>query len=42
MSFLNLWHKARANVLRGRYEDLRSRIDAADPAAKAACFGVVK
>ena len=42
MSFLNLWHEARANVLRRRYEDLRPRIDAADPAAKAACFGVVK
>ena len=42
MNFLNLWHEARANVLRRRYEDLRPRIDAADPAAKAACFGVVK
>jgi hypothetical protein len=42
MKFLNLWREARANVLRRRYEGLRRRIDAADPAAKAACFGVVK
>lgn len=42
MKFLNLWHEARANVLRRRYEGLRSRIDAADPTAKSACFGVVK
>ena len=42
MSFLNLWHEARANVLRRRYEGLKPRIDAADPAAKSACFGVVK
>ena len=42
MKFPNLWHEARANVLRRRYEDLRPRIDAADPVAKSACFGVVK
>jgi hypothetical protein len=42
MKFLNLWHEARANVLCRRYEGLRSRIDAADPAEKSACFGVVK
>jgi hypothetical protein len=42
MKFLNLWREARANVLRRRYEGLRSRIDAADPTAKSACFGVVK
>ena len=39
---MNLWREARANVLRRRYEGLRRRIEAADPAAKAACFGVVK
>ena len=42
MKFLNLWHEARANVLRRRYEGLKPRIDAADPAAKSACLGVVK
>jgi hypothetical protein len=42
MKFQNLWNEARANVLRRRYEGLRSRIDAADPAEKSACFGVVK
>jgi hypothetical protein len=42
MKFLNLWHEARANVLRRRYEGLRPRIDALDPAAKSACFSVVK
>ncbi|WP_141686952.1 hypothetical protein [Bradyrhizobium sp. LMTR 3] len=42
MKFLNLWHEARANVLRKRYENLKPRVDAADPAAKSACFGVVK
>ena len=40
MSFLNLWHEARANVLRRRYEDLRLRIDAADPDANI-IFGTV-
>ena len=39
---MSLWHEARANVLRKRYEGLRQQIVAADPAAKAACFGVVK
>ncbi|MFG3595176.1 hypothetical protein [Bradyrhizobium sp. RDI18] len=42
MKFSNLRHEARANVLRRRYENLRPQIDAADPAAKSACFGVVK
>ena len=42
MKFLDLWQEARGRVLRGRYEGLKSRIDAADPAAKSACFGVVK
>ena len=42
MKFLNLWHEARGNVLRRRYEGLKPRIDAANPAAKSACFGVVK
>jgi hypothetical protein len=42
MSFLNLWQEARGSVLRRRYDGLRARIDAADPAAKSACFGVVK
>jgi hypothetical protein len=42
MSFVNLWQEARGNVLRRRYEGLKSRIDAADAAAKTACFGVVK
>ena len=42
MKFLNLWQEARANVLSRRYEGLMRQIDAADPAAKAACFGVVK
>ena len=42
MKFLNLWHDARASVLRKRYEVLRQQIDAADPAAKSACFGVVR
>ena len=42
MSFVNLWQEARGNVLRKRYEGLKSRIDAADAAAKTACFGVVK
>ena len=39
---MSLWREARANVLRRRYEGVRHRIDAADPAAKAACFNVVK
>jgi hypothetical protein len=42
MNFLDLWQEARGNVLRRRYESLKPRIDAADPAAKSACFGVVK
>ena len=42
MKFLNLWQEARANVLSRRYEGLMRQIDAADPAAKLACFGVVK
>jgi hypothetical protein len=42
MYFLNLWQEARGNVLRRRYEGLKSRIDAVDPTAKSACFGVVK
>jgi hypothetical protein len=42
MNFLDLWQEARGNVLRRRYEGLKPRIDAADPAAKSACFGVVK
>ena len=42
MNFLNLWQEARGNVLRRRYEGLKPRIDAADPAAKSACLGVVK
>ena len=41
MKFLNLWQEARANVLSRRYEGLMRQIDAADPAAKLACFGVV-
>ena len=39
MNFLNLWQEARGNVLRRRYEGLKPRIDAADPAAKSACLG---
>lgn len=42
MSFLKLWQEARGSVLRRRYDGLRARIDAADPAAKSACFGVFK
>ena len=42
MNLLNLWQEARGNVLRGRYERLKPRIDAADATAKSACFGVVK
>jgi hypothetical protein len=42
MNFLDLWQEARGNVLRRRYEGLKLRIDAADPAAKSACFDVVK
>lgn len=42
MNFLNLWQEARGNVLRGRYEGLKSWVDAVDPAAKSACFGVIK
>jgi FMN phosphatase YigB (HAD superfamily) len=42
MTILNLWQEARGHVLRERYERLKSRIDAADVAAKSACFGVVK
>jgi hypothetical protein len=42
MSFLDLWQEARGNVLRRRYEGLKSRIDTADAAQKTACFGVVK
>ena len=42
MKFLNLWQEARANVLSRRYEGLMRQIDAADPAAKSACLGVVK
>lgn len=42
MNMLNLWQEARGNVLRRRYEGLKSRIDAVDPTAKSACFGVVK
>ena len=43
MIFLDhLWQEARGNVLRRRYDGLKARIDAADPAAKSACFDVVK
>ena len=42
MNLLDLWQEARGNVLRGRYEGLKARIDAADDTAKSACFGVVK
>jgi hypothetical protein len=42
MNFLNLWQEARGNVLRKRYESLEPRIERANPAAKSACFSVVK
>jgi len=42
MNFVNLWQEARGSVLRRRYDGLKPRIAAADPAAKSACLGVVK
>jgi hypothetical protein len=42
MSIVSLWHEARGNVLRKKWDKLKCGIDAADFKAKSACLGYIK